>query len=227
MSFSGGTPRRSTASRSASSGPGSSGRTLYRAATRALAASTSAFAGWDVRRLQLSRRALGHHHAPPEDADALTALVERARLDGDDPPVGLRRRLALLEHRALRIDGVAMKRRMLVLERLHLEVGDRLAADVCNAHPDREAVHEISDHDVAPELGLRLRVVRVGVERVMVHREQAEEMVVRLGDRLAGPVPVRRADVELLEVAAELHVVQAAADVAADRSAASTRSIGA
>ena len=39
----------------------------------------------------------------------------------------------------------------------------------------------------------------------MVHREQAEEVVVVLGHRLAGPVPVRRADLELLVAAAELH----------------------
>ena len=73
--------------------PGNSGRTLYRAATRALAALMSAFAGGDVRRLQLAGLALRHHHAALEDADTLTALVERASLDGDDPAIRLGRRL--------------------------------------------------------------------------------------------------------------------------------------
>jgi hypothetical protein len=40
------------------------------------------------------------------------------------------------------------------------------------------------------------------VQRVVVHREQAEHVVVRLGDGLRGPVLVDRPDLELLEVAA-------------------------
>jgi hypothetical protein len=36
----------------------------------------------------------------------------------------------------------------------------------------------------------------------VVHRDQAEEVVVRLGDRLGRPVLVDVADLELLEVAA-------------------------
>ena len=43
----------------------------------------------------------------------------------------------------------------------------------------------------------------VGVQRVVVHGDHAEQVVVVLGDRLAGPVPVDVADVEVLEVAAE------------------------
>ena len=40
---------------------------------------------------------------------------------------------------------------------------------------------------------------------MVVHREQAEQVVVVLGDRLARPVLVDRADLELLVVATELH----------------------
>src|SRR4051794_25306144 len=47
--------------------------------------------------------------------------------------------------------------------------------------------------------------MRVQVQRVVVHGEQAEQVVVVLGDRLAGPVLVRRADLELLVAASELH----------------------
>ena len=43
----------------------------------------------------------------------------------------------------------------------------------------------------------------VGVQRVMVHRDHAEQVVVGLGDGLAGPVPIDVADLELLEVATE------------------------
>jgi hypothetical protein len=39
------------------------------------------------------------------------------------------------------------------------------------------------------------------VERVVVHRQQAEEVVVGLGDGLRRPVLVDGADLELLEIA--------------------------
>jgi len=48
--------------------------------------------------------------------------------------------------------------------------------------------------------------VGVHVQRVVVHGQQAEQVVVVLGDRLARPVPVHRADLELLEITPELHV---------------------
>ena len=47
----------------------------------------------------------------------------------------------------------------------------------------------------------------VGVQGVMVHRDHAEEVIVRFGDRLAGPVPVDVADREVLERAAERPIV--------------------
>src|ERR1035438_7460187 len=43
----------------------------------------------------------------------------------------------------------------------------------------------------------------VGVQRMMIHRDHAKEVVVGLGDRLAGPVFVHVADLELLEVTTE------------------------
>ena len=70
-----------------------------------------------------------------------------------------------------------------------------------DAHAERERVDERADDDVAALLGLR-RVDVVDVQRVVVHRDQAEQVVVGLGDRLRGPVLVDGADLELLEVAA-------------------------
>jgi hypothetical protein len=43
------------------------------------------------------------------------------------------------------------------------------------------------------------------VEGVVVHRQQAEQVVVVLGHRLARPVAIGRPDLELLIAAAELH----------------------
>src|SRR5205085_461655 len=52
----------------------------------------------------------------------------------------------------------------------------------------------------------------VGVQRVVVHRDHAEQVVVVLGDGLARPVLVDVADLEVLEVAPERPVVGRAHD---------------
>src|SRR5579859_2187277 len=153
---------------------------------------------------EVLRRPLRDQHPAPEAADPLAVLVVGAGLDQDRPAVRLRLRFGHLQHGGLRIDGVAVEGRVLVLERVDLEVGDRLARDVGNAHPERQRVDEVADHHVAAELRALLRVVRVGVERVVVHGDRAKEVVVGLGDGLAGPVPVRRSDLELLQVTPEL-----------------------
>ncbi len=90
-------------------------------------------------------------------------------------------------------------------QRLDLEVGDGLARDVRHRHAEQQRVDVVADDDVLPELGRPLGVVGVEVQRVVVHRQQAEEVVVVLRDRLAGPVPVDRTDLELLVAASELH----------------------
>src|SRR3954447_4317332 len=80
---------------------------------------------WDGR--VRSRRPLRDQHAAAELADDLVALAPGHGLDVDDAAVGLRPRLRLLEHGRLGVDGVAVERRLRVLERLDLEVRDRLA----------------------------------------------------------------------------------------------------
>ena len=103
-----------------------------------------------------------------------------------------------------------------MLERLHLEVGDRGAAHVGHAHAEHERVHEVADHDVLAELRLRLRVPRVGVERMVVHRDHAEEVVVGFGDRLARPVAVDVAGLEVLVEAPERPLVDRHPDEVSD-----------
>ena len=80
-----------------------------------------------------------------------------------------------------------------------------LPAHVGHRHAEQQRVDVVADDDVPAEVGRRLRVVGVQVQRVVVHRQQAEQVVVVLRDRLARPVLVDGADLELLVVAAELH----------------------
>ncbi len=133
------------------------------------------------------------------DEDAV--LVEDAGVDLDDAAVGLRFRGLDVEHLGLAEEGVAVEDRVGVAEFFGRQVGDRLAGDVGDRHAQRQRVDERPDDDVAALLGAR-RVDVVEVQRVVVHRDQAEEVVVGLGHGLRRPVLVDGADLELLEVAA-------------------------
>ena len=93
-------------------------------------------------------------------------------------------------------------------QRLHLEVRDRLAGHVRHGHAEQDRVDVVAHHHVALEVRGRLGVVRVEVQRVVVHGQQAEQVVVVLRDGLARPVPVNRADLELLEVPSKLHAYE-------------------
>src|SRR3954447_14650077 len=99
----------------------------------------------------LAVRALGHHHLSPEDADHRAVLLAADGLDVHDPAVVLGLRLGLVEHRRLAVDRVAVERRRHVPQRLDLQVGDRLAGDIGNAHPEQQRVDVVADHDVLAE----------------------------------------------------------------------------
>src|SRR4051794_24504572 len=148
---------------------------------------------------------LGDHDPAPEHADQGAVLLVALGLHADDATVGLGAGLALVQDGGLAVDGVAVEGRRDVAQGLDLEVGDGLAGHVRDGHAEQDRVDVVADHHVLLELRRRLGVVRVDVQRVVVHRQQAEEVVVVLGYGLARPVPVDRADLELLVVTAELH----------------------
>jgi hypothetical protein len=82
------------------------------------------------------------------------------------------------------------------------EVGDRLLADVGDAHADHQRHRERRGDDAAPELGLAA-VLLVEMQRVGVHGQQREPDVVGLSDGAPGTVLVDIADREVLVVAPE------------------------
>ena len=142
-----------------------------------------------------------HEHEPLELGHEHAVLVEDARVHLHGAAVGLGLRLLLLEHLGLAEERVAVEHRRRMLELFGGEVGDRLAADVAHRHAERQRVDERAHDDVAALLGGG-RVDVVDVQRVVVHGDQAEEVVVGLGDGLGRPVLVHVADLELLQVAA-------------------------
>src|SRR5580704_8641083 len=72
-----------------------------------------------------SALALPDHDLAAEVADLLAALVETLGLDRHDAAIGLGCGHALFEHTGLGVNGVAVKGRAPVGQRLDFEVGDR------------------------------------------------------------------------------------------------------
>ena len=89
-----------------------------------------------ARRMPLDPR---HQHRALELGDEVAGLLVDAGVDLDDSAVGLRLRLAHLEHLGLAVERVAVEDRVRVAELLGREVGDRLAGDVGDRHPDARA----------------------------------------------------------------------------------------
>ena len=103
------------------------------------------------------------------------------------PPVRAAPGLPDLQYLALGVDCVALEDWPVVSDPLVLQIGDGLSGRVSHAHPDHEADHQ-GAHDQYPAMLMLLHIVLVDVQRIRVHREEGELMIVRLGDRLAWPV---------------------------------------
>src|SRR5207247_2535848 len=146
----------------------------------------------------------GHEDLSRIGAHLLAPLIVRGGLDGHDAPVALSR-LPQLEHAAPRIQGVADEGGLLVLERVHLEIGDGPSRDIGHRHADDHAVHERPKDHPLLVLSIRLRVMGVRVQRMLVHGEESEPGAVRFGDGAARPVPEGLTDREFFKVASVAH----------------------
>src|SRR5512140_92332 len=136
----------------------------------------------------------GHHHLAAEHAHQAPVLLVATGLHLDDAPVALGLRRPLAEHGGLAVDGVAVESRRHVLQRLDLQVGYGLAGDVWHGHAEQQRIDVVAHYHVPAKVRCPLRVVRIDVQRMVVHGEQAEQVVVVFRDRLPGPVPVDRPD---------------------------------
>ena len=127
-------------------------------------------------------------------------LVHRPVLEGDDPPLRARPRLALLDDLRLRVDRVAVKEGLRELDPVEPEVAHGGAErGLADGEPDGDAEREDAVDERLPELRLGRRV-EVDVQGLRVHGEAGEEDVVGLGDRAARLVAKHLAHQQLLEM---------------------------
>src|SRR5262245_57089981 len=97
-----------------------------------------------------------------------------------------------------------MKGRRQVPDVFVFQIGDALPAHVRHRHPDRQTKNERAIDQTPPVLRAR-GVMLVNVQRVLVHRHQAEPGVVVFSDGPSGPMFVNIADVEFFKISPVIH----------------------
>lgn len=139
-----------------------------------------------------------HEHLAAEAEYGPARLVDGHGFDAHDTAVRLGFRGTGFKHGGAGMEGVTDMHRVEMLDPLIFEIGDGLTADIPHGHANDEAEDEGADDEHLAVLGLT-RVFPVEMDWMMVHGEQAEQIVIRLGDRLPGLVVVNIAKGEVIE----------------------------
>jgi hypothetical protein len=140
---------------------------------------------------------------PTEVAHEHPILVAALRVDRDYSGARPAPGASCCNNCALAVERVTVENGGKVPQRFGSERGDRLTRGVGHRDPEKKRVDECPDNQISPKVHLRARVVSVGVHRTDGAREQAEEVILGLGNRVAGPMAIDIADLEIIEVAAE------------------------
>ena len=100
------------------------------------------------------------------------------------------------------MNGVAVECRKLVLKCFDFEIRNGGTAHIGDTHPQHQAVDEVADDNIASLHRLGCKPI-VGVQRVVVHCDHAEEVVVVFSDGLTRPVAEDVTRGEIFQASAE------------------------
>src|SRR5437016_5579362 len=132
-------------------------------------------------RIGSSLRFAVHQPGPATTSHHLTALIGHGVLEFHDVLVRPRLAFTLGDNSGVRLERIAVKHRLWKLDVGHAEVTDRGAQRrVVDAHPDHDAERIKAVEQPLAELGI-LGEIRIDMQRLRVHGQQAEHRVVHLG----------------------------------------------
>ena len=94
------------------------------------------------------------------------------------------------------MNGVAMKRRKFVLQSFYFKIGNRCTAYIGHAHAKHQRIDQVANDNVAT-LHTLLGKPIIRMQRMMIHRDHAKQMIVCFRDGLARPVSIYIADNEI------------------------------
>ena len=99
-----------------------------------------------------------------------------------------------------------MKSRMLMLQRFNFKIRDRRATHIGHAHAKHERINQVADNNIATLHTLLCEPI-IRVQRVMIHRDHAKQMIIGLRNRFTGPMAKNIAYYEIFEISAEWSLV--------------------
>src|SRR5258708_24856859 len=141
-----------------------------------------------------------HQPGAATACDHLAALVGRGVLELDDTLRRPRFADALGNDLGVGFQRIAVKHRLQKLDVGHAEIADRRAErGVVNAHADHDAEGVEAVEQPLAEFG-GFREMRIDMQRLRIHRQQAEHCIVHLGDGPAEFMMKFATDLELLEI---------------------------
>ena len=133
-------------------------------------------------------------------ATTLAALIGHGVLEFDNPLCRPRFALSFGDNPGVRLERIAVKHRFWKFDVGHAEVTDRGAERrIVDAHADHDAERIKTVEQPLSELGF-LGKMGVDVQRLRIHRQQAEHRIVHLGDGPAEFMMEFTANLEFLEI---------------------------
>src|SRR6267142_4049148 len=151
-------------------------------------------------RIGLDLRFAMHQAGPAAACHHLAALIGHGVLELDDTLVRPRLALALGDDLGVRLERIAVKYRFWKLDVGHAEVADRGAERrIVDAHADHDAERIEAVEQPLAEFGI-FGEMRIYMQRLRVHGQQAEHRVVHLGHGPGEFMMKLPADLELLEI---------------------------
>lgn len=145
---------------------------------------------------------LRYENMSAQGEDFFRPLVISTRLNMDDASVRIA--LGYLDRKDFCLGGqrIADEHRAIVAYLIISKIGVRLTTDIRDRHPRHETENVSTNHEDLAVL-VAFAEFLVEMNRMMIHGEQAKQIVVTLGDRLSGVMLENIARLEILEVMSE------------------------
>src|SRR5690625_171969 len=122
---------------------------------------------------------------PAKHKDHLIMLIGYLGLHINNSPVRLRPGGPGLQHAGLGVDGISDKDRGFVIDMFIIQIGDGTPADIRDANPYGKAKHQRThNEDLSVLVSLSIRPVYMN--RMMVHRQQAKQIIIALKNGFRG-----------------------------------------
>src|ERR1700730_778210 len=133
-------------------------------------------------------------------------LVIGNRFNCDDATIWLTTGEFFVKYFRFSVNRVTMKSRPQVPHILKLKVGNRFTADIRHTHTQRDTEDKRANYETLLELCI-LTVIRIDMQRIVIHGEHAEKCIIIFSNGTTGPVFIDISNFKLFKSSTKLHLV--------------------